>query len=134
MLKRFLASAVAAGALSVPLGGIAVADPDIDNPGLPGNIDGVSPGSAISDLAQVPGQSTPETVYEVTAGRVRTPGEEVRNFAPSIPVSIGGVSPGSVINDFAQEPDQSTPETVRAATGGSAQTPGDAVSDVAHDK
>lgn len=66
MSKKLLISIMTAGVLSVPLAGMAGADPAAENPGVPGNVGGVSPGSLISELAQVPDQSTPETVREVT--------------------------------------------------------------------
>ncbi|BBY19111.1 hypothetical protein [Mycolicibacterium litorale] len=134
MSKKLLTSVVAALSLSVPFAGIAAADPTTDNPGLPGNIDGISPGSLVRELAQVPGQSTPETVYEVTGGRVRAPGQDVKRVAPSIPGNLDGTAPGSTVRELAQTPNESTPESVDNATEGRYRTPGAAISNIAHDK
>jgi hypothetical protein len=60
MIKKVLVSVIAAGALSVPLAGVAAADPSPDNPGVPGNIGGTPPGSSASGAAKVQGQSTPD--------------------------------------------------------------------------
>jgi hypothetical protein len=134
MLREFVTSVVAAVSLSVPFAGIAAADPTTDNPGLPGNIDGISPGSLIRELAQVPGQSTPETVYDVTGGRVRAPGQDVKRFTPSVPGALDGATPGSTVRELAQTPNESTPESVVSATGGEFRTPGATIGNIAHDK
>ena len=81
MLKKLFVAAAAAAAVSVPLAGVAGADPAPDNPGLPGNIGGRSPGSVISQAAQQPG-SVPDVVSEITDGYQRTPGEAVKSVAP----------------------------------------------------
>jgi DNA polymerase III subunit gamma/tau len=85
MVKKVLVSVIAAGALSVPLAGVAGADPADDNPGVPGNIGGQSPGSVISGAAKAPGLSTPEafggsppgqSVKQVTPGHAPPPPDE----------------------------------------------------------
>lgn len=135
MVRKFLTSVVAAVSVSVPFAGIAAADPPTDNPGVPGNIDGgAAPGSLIREFAQVPGQSTPDTVYEVTGGRIRAPGQEVRRIAPSVPGSLGGATPGATVRELAQTPNESTPESVQNATNGETRNPGAAISNIAHDK
>jgi hypothetical protein len=52
MLKKLLVTAIAAGALSVPFAALAGADPAADNPGLPGNLGGLAPGTGISGVAK----------------------------------------------------------------------------------
>ena len=85
MLKKVLVSVIAAGALSVPLAGVAGAHPADDKPGVPGNIGGESPGSVISGAAKAPGLSTPEafggsppgqSVKQVTPGHAPPPPDE----------------------------------------------------------
>lgn len=98
MLRKFVTSVVITVSASIPFAGIAAADPTSDNPGVPGNIGGVSPGSVIREIAQVPGQSTPETVYEVTDGRVRAPGQDVRRFTPSGRRTLDGTTAGSTVS------------------------------------
>ena len=54
MIKKLLVAAAAAGALSVPLAGLAAADPSPTNPGVPGapGLNGNSPGSFVKDYNQ----------------------------------------------------------------------------------
>jgi hypothetical protein len=51
MIKKLLITAAAAAAMSVPLAGVALAETTADNPGVPGNLHGNSPGSFISGVA-----------------------------------------------------------------------------------
>jgi hypothetical protein len=73
MFKKLLVSVMAAGAVSIPLAGIASADPTPDNPGVPGNIGGISPGSAIKQVAKAPGPAS---------ASFGPPGHAVRTVAP----------------------------------------------------
>jgi hypothetical protein len=73
VLKKVVVTAVTAGALSLPFAAVAGASPGSDNPGVPGNIGGISPGSAISDVAKLPGR-TPDAFGP--------PGQTVKNFTP----------------------------------------------------
>jgi hypothetical protein len=73
MLKKVVVTAIAAGTLAVPFAGVAAGDPGSENPGVPGNIGGISPGSAISDIAKLPGR-TPDAFGP--------PGQTVKNFTP----------------------------------------------------
>ncbi len=79
MIKKLLVTVAAAGALSVPLAGVASADPAPDNPGVPGNILGHSPGETFRVVAKLSGS---------TAGVVRdgtdfnSPGEAVKEITP----------------------------------------------------
>jgi hypothetical protein len=82
MLKKIFFTAAAAAAVSVSLVGVAGADPAPDNPGVPKNIGGISPGSAFSDLAKAKGSSVPDEVSKVTGGQFRTPGQALRPFTP----------------------------------------------------
>jgi hypothetical protein len=60
---------VAAGALSVPFAGVAGADPAPDNPGVPGQLGGQTPGNPyISGAAKVPNSNTPDA-FGVPPGR-----------------------------------------------------------------
>jgi hypothetical protein len=52
MIKKVLTTVVATAALSVPLAGVAGADPAPNNPGVPGTLGGVTPGSGISTIAR----------------------------------------------------------------------------------
>lgn len=45
------------------------------------DLDGASPGSIVRELAQVPNQSTPETIREETSGSFQTPGDAISNIA-----------------------------------------------------
>jgi hypothetical protein len=54
MIKKVLASVVAAAALSVPLAAVAGADPTLDNRGVPDTI-GRTPGSVVSSLTPAQG-------------------------------------------------------------------------------
>jgi hypothetical protein len=47
MLKKTFITAAAAAAVSLPLAGVAWSDPSQDNPGVPGNLLGASPGSRV---------------------------------------------------------------------------------------
>jgi hypothetical protein len=73
MLKKVVVTAIAAGTLAVPFAGVAEGSPGSDNPGVPGNIGGISPGSAISDIAKLPGR-TPDAFGP--------PGQTVKNSTP----------------------------------------------------
>jgi hypothetical protein len=73
MLKKVVVTAIAAGTLAVPFAGVAEGSPGSDNPGVPGNIAGISPGSAISDIAKPQGR-TPDAFGP--------PGQTVKNFTP----------------------------------------------------
>jgi hypothetical protein len=79
MIKKMLVSVIAAGALCVPLAGVALADPTPDNPGVAGTSGGppggAPPGSSISPAAKVPGFSTPD----VYGG---PPGQAVKEDTP----------------------------------------------------
>lgn len=88
MIKKALVMAIAAAALSVPLAGVAGADPSPTNPGTPGNF-GV-PGVATSP----PGapSSTVNTVSNFA--HAKAPGV-------SLPQQNSGVSPGQTIKTFA---------------------------------
>ena len=101
MLKKLLVGVIAAGALSVPLAGVASADPTTDpgigpggvpaavgsQPGLPGTP--VPPGrgsdivTGVSGIAQLPGfGSVPDTIDANTPfGRIG-PGAETKVFTP----------------------------------------------------
>jgi hypothetical protein len=81
MIKKVLATVVAAGALSVPLAGVAWADTTTDNPGVPGNIGGNPPGGTFSQVAQFPG-SVPDVVKDLTQGQFSTPGGALQPFVP----------------------------------------------------
>ena len=72
MIKKLLVTVAAAGALSVPLAGVACADPNLDNPGVPGNIGGTSPGETFRQVAKLPG-SVPDVISDLTGGQLRTP-------------------------------------------------------------
>ena len=87
MIKKLLVTVAAAGALSVPLAGVAGADPTPDNPGTPGtprNIGGgtlAPPGSYLVKANTAPGGlSTAGTFREVFDGL--TPGGFIKQFAP----------------------------------------------------
>ena len=92
MIKKLLVTVAAAGALSVPLAGVAGADPTPDNPGTPGNV-GAAPGRYLVTGNTAPG-------YPSTAGAFR---------------DVFGVPPGGFIKRFAP-PNQ--PEAPQLATGG----------------
>ena len=85
MVKKLLGAVVVAGALSVPLAGVAWADttPTVPPPGpggVPGEIGG-SPGSGampnVSSLAKRPG-SVPNVVSNLTGGQFGQPGGAVK--------------------------------------------------------
>ena len=82
MLKKLFVTAAAAAALTVPLAGVAGADPAPDNPGVPGNVPDLdpdtatSPGSVISGAAQLPG-SLPD-VWSTGGGGYRNPGQNIK--------------------------------------------------------
>jgi hypothetical protein len=59
MIKKIIGGMIVAGALAVPLAGMAAADPTPSNPGVPGDIGGTPPGSVISNFAQ---QTPPGTI------------------------------------------------------------------------
>ena len=81
MLKKLFVTAAAAAALTVPLAGVAGADPAPDNPGVPGNIpgpdSGLSPGSVISGAAKLEG-SVPD-VWITAPGGYRNPGQNLKD-------------------------------------------------------
>src|SRR5258705_11420266 len=90
MSRRLLTSVVIAGAMSIPLCGVAWADPP-DHPGpvgvgaggIPGVIgdnlgtDPAPPGSLIKEVAQQPGLSIPDAVSAAFPDTDRTPGGAV---------------------------------------------------------
>jgi hypothetical protein len=81
MLKKLVVVAAAAAAVSVPLAGVASSDPTQDNPGVPGNILGASPGSLVSPLAKWPGP-LPDAVRVATDGAFSNPGQAVKYVNP----------------------------------------------------
>jgi hypothetical protein len=80
MIKKVLATVIAAGALSVPLAGAAWADPSADNPGTPGNFGG-PPGQGVNQVAKLPG-SVAGDVRAGTGGTFQSPGDVIKNSAP----------------------------------------------------
>jgi hypothetical protein len=79
MFKKLVVGVIAAGALFVPLAGLAGAAPDpATNPGTPGNL-GFVPGQGVKTIAQEPGS---------TAGFFRdslgfhSPGDAINTAAP----------------------------------------------------
>ncbi|KAF0957302.1 hypothetical protein MLGJGCBP_07718 [Rhodococcus sp. T7] len=82
MLKKVLVTVMAAGALTVPLAGVAWADPGdgVGVGGVPGQIGG-PPGETISQFAKMPG-SVPDSISTGTGGAFRTPGGAVKDFTP----------------------------------------------------
>ena len=97
MFKKLLVSVMAAGAVSIPLAGIASADPTPDNPGVPGNIGGISPGSAIKQVAKMPGPAS---------APFGPPGHAVRTVAP-------GHAPKPPAEPDPSDPTDPTGHTVR---------------------
>ena len=86
MIKKLLVTVAAAGALSVPLAGVAGADPTSDNPGLPGNVGGARPGTYVVAPNTPPNQD-PNSDSLSTAGFFRKylqvpPGGYINQFAP----------------------------------------------------
>src|SRR5258705_10488597 len=95
MSRRLLTSVVIAGAMSIPLCGVAWADPP-DHPGpvgvgaggIPGVIgdnlgtDPAPPGSLIKEVAQQPGLSIPDAVSAAFPDTDRTPGGGVNGQSP----------------------------------------------------
>ena len=79
MIKKLLVTVAAAGALSVPLAGVASADPAPDNPGVPGNILGHSPGETFRVAAKLPG-STARVVRD--SSDFNSPGEAIKEITP----------------------------------------------------
>jgi hypothetical protein len=84
MLRKVLVTLIAAGAMSVPLAGVAWADPNgIGSGGVPGEIGG-SPGSgatpSLSDIAHQPG-SMIDAIEDLTGFRF-APGGEVKLITP----------------------------------------------------
>src|SRR5215218_2411101 len=76
MLKKLFVGVVAAGVLSVPLAGVAGADPDpATNPGVPGTIG--APGQTINTVAQMPGSTA--GFFRDFAG-VNGPGGLIKTF------------------------------------------------------
>jgi hypothetical protein len=95
MIKKLLVSAVAAGAVSVPLAGVASADPPADpgsagvgEGGIPAVIgdnlgtDPTPPGSLISEVAQQAGLSVPDAISAQFPDTDRTPGGAVKRQSP----------------------------------------------------
>jgi hypothetical protein len=82
MLKKLVVVAAAAAAVSVPLAGVAWSDPSQDNPGVPGNLLGASPGSRVSPLARWPGESIPDAVRDATDDAFSNPGQAVKYVNP----------------------------------------------------
>jgi hypothetical protein len=81
MIKKLLVTAIAAGALSVPLAVVASADTGngngIGSGGVPGEIGGQGPGQTFSGIAQAKGPgSLPEALGI-------QPGQAVKNIAPT---------------------------------------------------
>jgi hypothetical protein len=85
VVKKLLATTITAAALSVPLAGVAWADPDngVGSGGVPGQIGG-SPGSgatpSLSDIAHEPG-SMKDAIEDLTGFRF-APGGEVKLLTP----------------------------------------------------
>jgi hypothetical protein len=77
MLKKVLTTVIAAGALSIPLAVVAGADPTPDNPGLPGNIGGLSPGTGVSTVAHRGPGAVPDAI-----GVYGTPGNAFKQVTP----------------------------------------------------
>ena len=112
MLKKLFVTAAAAAAVAVPLVGVAGADPAPDNPGVPGNIPGptpgqsTSPGSLIKGAAQVPDSNVPDlvgppgqTIKTFTPGHVRKTPTQTPTPTPTpteVPPSDGSGGPGPV--------------------------------------
>jgi hypothetical protein len=88
MIKKMLGSVIAAGALSVPLAGLAWADGDGGNGigagGVTGELGGNSFGSIVSGVAQVkPPGSLVGFISDGKLGAFGTPGGTVKNvFTP----------------------------------------------------
>jgi hypothetical protein len=95
MIKKLLVTVAAAGALSVPLAGVAGADPTSSNPGTPGDIGGARPGT-----------------YVVAPN---TPHNSDFPSTASIFREFFGSSPGGFINQFAPP---NFPPAPQLATGG----------------
>jgi hypothetical protein len=93
-----IVTAIAAGALSVPLAGVAWGDPPTDPganghgvgaEGIPrvigdhlGSTDPIPPGSVISDVAQQPGVSVPDAISGAFPDTDRTPGGAIKRQTP----------------------------------------------------
>jgi hypothetical protein len=129
MLKKLFITATAAAAMSVPLAGVAWADPGGDPNGnvlgqggipaaagdfldrnYPGAFpDKVSPGSVLSQAAKVPGSNLPEGYGDqltATFGLLGVP-DAYTGVAPAVPPSQGGPTgiagptiPGTVVKLF----------------------------------
>jgi hypothetical protein len=98
MLKKLIVTVIAAGALSVPLAGVAWGDPPTDPGangdgvgagGIPrvlgdnsGSTDPIPPGSVLSDIAQQPGVSVPEAISGAYPDTDRTPGGAIKRQTP----------------------------------------------------
>jgi hypothetical protein len=87
MLKKVSVAVIAAGALSVPLAGVAGADPGPTNPGLPGNVGraynvpSTPPGGQIHEIAQQDPGST-ASAFKDQDGVNESPGNFINDFAP----------------------------------------------------
>jgi hypothetical protein len=93
MIKKLFVSVVAAGALTVPLAGVAWADPPsggdpngngqgIGPGGIPSQVTPRhSPGSEIKVLAQQPG-STPDAIDSLPGFDREGPGQRIKDFTP----------------------------------------------------
>ena len=84
MIKKVLAAVVAAAALSVPLAGVASADPgntqNGDGKGKgPGAFPTGAPGNLFSPFSQEPDSNLPQLTRE---GGLRSPGNLVRIYTP----------------------------------------------------
>jgi hypothetical protein len=79
MLKKVLVTVIAAGTLSVPLAGVAMADPSNNNPGVPGNVNSQSggflpatpPGQLIQQGFVAPGQLGKIVSQELSPGHLK---------------------------------------------------------------
>lgn len=83
MLKKLIVSAIAAGALAVPLAGAAGADPDpVTNKGTPGNV-GAAPGQVVSSYTSTqPQKNTGNNITDIArSAGLNSIGDAINNFA-----------------------------------------------------
>jgi len=100
MIKKLLVTVAAAGALSVPLAGVAGADPTSDNPGLPGNVGGARPGTFVVAPNTPPNQD---------------PNSDRLSTADIFRKTFEGATPGGLIKQWAPP---NAPPAPQLATGG----------------
>ena len=100
MIKKLFAAAIAAAAISVPLGGVASANTGNGNGigvgGLPGTTEfGQTPGSFFNPIAKTPGLSAPGALGTLGSD-LRTPGAAVKDAGPAADQGKGPKPPTRV--------------------------------------